>query len=212
MRNARSRARATSRCEIHRILPNFVYCEPDGKRSPALHDWLPTATGFVPRNRTGASPPLARSWPVPWLPPGGRHRRRHDVFEGVVGTHPAVVAGSPPTIGEPMRGQGRLPVLPQEVLVETGRDVVPRQDLVLGAVAGHVPVGVETLGVHRIDPAVELEPLAPLLERPARSPDAFDDPADPAVTAARDPLGERCRRVVPLHLGPSARGTHPARD
>ena len=75
-----------------------------------------------------------------------------------------------------------------------------------GAVPGHVPVGVEALGVHRVDPAVEREVLAPLLERAARAPHALDDPADPAVAAARDALGERRRRVVPLHLRARALG------
>ena len=122
------------------------------------------------------------------------------MLEGVVGAHPAVIARSPPAIGEPVLGQRRLPVLPEEVVVQAGRDVVPRQHLVAGAVPGDVPVGVETLGVHRVEPAVEREVLAPLLERAARTPDPLDDPSDAPVAAARDALGERRRGVVPLHL------------
>ena len=55
-------------------------------------------------------------------------------------------------------------------------------------------------------PAVEREVLAPLLERAARPPDRLDDPADPAVAAAHDALGERRLRVVPLHLRLGAPG------
>src|SRR5512132_3149879 len=67
----------------------------------------------------------------------------------------------------------------------------------------HVPVGIEPLGCHRIEPAAELEALAPLLERPAVPPDAFDDPTDATVAPACDPFDERRRRVVPaeLHAG-----------
>src|SRR5256886_14429807 len=84
-----------------------------------------------------------------------------------------------------------------------GRDVVPGQYLIGGAVPCHVPVGVEALGCHRVEPAAEVEALAPLLERPAVPPDAFDDTTDAPVAPARNPLDERRRRVVPaeLHAG-----------
>ena len=122
------------------------------------------------------------------------------MLERVVGAHPTVVAGGPATVGEPVRGQGRLPVVPEEVAVQTGGDVVPREDLVVGAVPGDVPVGVEALGGHRVEPAVEHEALAPLLERAARAPDPLDDPADATVATRRDALGVRRRGIVPAHL------------
>ena len=85
--------------------------------------------------------------------------------------------------------------------MQSGRDVVPREHLVGGAVAGDVPVGIEALGRHGVEPAVELEVLAPLLERAARPPDPLDHRADPAVAPAHDALGERRLGVVPAQLG-----------
>ena len=154
----------------------------------------PTRDGLAHRRRGPG--------PVPWLPPAGGTARRHHVLERVVGAHPAVVAGGPPAVGEPVRGQRRLPVVPEEVAVQAGGDVVPREDLVVGAVPGDVPVGVEALGRHRVEPAVELEALAPLLERAAGAPDALDDAPDPAV--ARD---WRC----PRRTSPRDRASGPAR-
>ena len=150
IRNARSSARATSRCEIQRTLPRFVYRSRTGFAAPPLmHGDLRrrrSSAGFAPRNRTGTSAPGAQVLARALAAARGRERRGHHVLEGVVGAHPAVVAGSPPAIGEAVLGQGRLPVVPEEVVVQTGGDVVPGQHLVAGAVAGHVPVGIEALG------------------------------------------------------------------
>src|SRR5262249_60309598 len=107
------------------------------------------------------------------------------------GPHGTVVAGRPATVLPPGLGGGCLPVLPQEVGVEPGRDVGPGQHLVLGAVAVHVPVDREPLGGHGVLPQVERELLAPLLERAARPPYALDHCADPPVAAAGDPFGQR---------------------
>ena len=149
------------------------------------------------RNRTGTWPPVERSWPGPLAPAGRRHGRGHHVLDAVAGAGPAVVAGGPPAVGQAVLGQGVLPVLPQEVAVEAGREVVPGQHLVLGAVAvdgvleGH-PVGGEGVG-----PQVEVEVLGPLLEGAAVAPHLLDDRAHAPVAPADDALGGRGLRVVP---------------
>ena len=121
---------------------------------------------------------------------GGRHRRGDDVLDAVAGAHAAVVARRPAAVLEPAAGERGLPVVPQEVLVEPGGEVVPRQHLVLGAVAVDVPVERQALGSHRLVPAVEVEALAPLLERAAVAPHPLDDAPDAAVAAAGDALGD----------------------
>src|SRR6185312_1602222 len=107
-----------------------------------------------------------------------RHRRGDDVLQSEVGAHAAVIAGRPSAIGEPVLGEGRLPVVPEEVLVEAGVDVVPGQDLVGAAVTGDVPLRVDALRRARLEPAVEVEALGPLLERAARAPYALDHAPD----------------------------------
>src|SRR6266542_1748698 len=151
------------------------------------------------RRVAAAAEVLAR----PVAPAGRRHRRRDDVLERVVGAHTAVVTGRPAAVGKTVLVQRGLPVLPEEIAMQPGRDVVPGKDLVGGAMPRHIPVGIETLGRHRVEPAAELETLAPLLERPALTPDAFDDATDTSVAPAGDPFDERRRRVVPaeLHAG-----------
>ena len=167
MRKARSSARATSRCEMKRTLPRLAKRMRTGNPlSPLIVGASSTGTEIAAARRCLATE--GEALPGALAPAGGRDRRGHDVLERVVGAHPAVVAGGPPAVGEAVRGQGRLPVVPEEVAVQTGGDVVPREDLVLGAVPGDVPVGVEALGRHGVEPAVEHEALAPLLERAAR--------------------------------------------
>src|SRR5204862_1484609 len=80
----------------------------------------------------------------------------------------------------------------------------PGKHLITGAVAGDVPVGIEAFGLHRVEPDVEREPLAPLLEGTAGAPDPLDDAPDATVAPRRDALGKRRRRIVPLQLRPSA--------
>ena len=52
---------------------------------------------------------------------GGRRRRGHHVLDAVAGAHAAVVAGRPPAVLDPGLGQGGLPVVPEEVVVQPGR-------------------------------------------------------------------------------------------
>src|SRR5919204_3125772 len=84
--------------------------------------------------------------------------------------------------------------------MQTGGDVVPRQDLVLGSVPRDVPVGVEPFGGHGVEPSTKVESLAPFLERTAVTPDALDHPPDAPVAAAGDAFDERRRRGVPAQL------------
>src|SRR5690606_581169 len=112
----------------------------------------------------------------------------------------AVVAGGPPAVGQADLGERVLPVLPQEILVEAGRDVVPRQDLVLGAVPVDVPVDVEAVVGHGLEPQVEAEVLAPLLDRAAAAPRLLDHGAEASVAARRQTLDEAGLGVVPGEL------------
>jgi hypothetical protein len=57
------------------------------------------------------------------------------VLDAVAGARAAVVAGRPAAIFEADLVEGVAPVLPEEVLVQARREVVPREHLVFGAVA-----------------------------------------------------------------------------
>ena len=111
--------------------------DPHRDRPPA-----PTAAGSARPSEapTGTALWPARSWPVPWVPPAGGVAEATMCSMRVAGAGAAVVAGGPAAVLEADLVEGVAPVLPEEVLVETGREVVPGQDLVLGAVAVDVPV------------------------------------------------------------------------
>src|SRR5690606_20155000 len=55
---------------------------------------------------------------------------------------------------------------------------------------------------HRLQPPVEAEVLAPLLERAALAPDLLDDRAQPAVAPRQQALDQAGLRVVPGELEP----------
>src|SRR5947199_3857163 len=59
-----------------------------------------------------------------------RPRGGDDVFDAVAGAGAAVVARRPPAVLHAGLGQRVLPVLPEEVLVQAGRHMSPREDLV----------------------------------------------------------------------------------
>src|SRR5436309_1431112 len=77
----------------------------------------------------------------PLAPARRGHGRRDDVLERVVGAHAAVVTRCPPAVRKAVLVQGGLPVLPEEITMQPGRDVIPGQDLVGGAVPCDVPIG-----------------------------------------------------------------------
>src|SRR5271169_1740440 len=121
MRSARSNARATSRWDTKRILPRFENRSRTGQPVSPRTGRRQEPDGDGPAGREVLARPLAAA---------RRGRRRpDDVLEGVVGAYPAVVAGCPAAVGEPVRRQGLLPVVPEEVLVEAGRHVAPREAL-----------------------------------------------------------------------------------
>ena len=122
------------------------------------------------------------------------------MLDAVAGAHTAVVAGRPPAVRDTGPPQRVLPVLPEEVAVEPGRDVVPGQHLVVGAVPVHVPVDREAVAGHGGLPEGEVEVLRPFLEDAARPPDVLEDRAEPAVASAGDAFDERGRGVVPTQL------------
>src|SRR5690606_38604892 len=120
----------------------------------------------------------------------GPHRR----------AYAAVVTGGPAAVLDLAPGQGVLPVPPQPLAVETGVEVVPRQDLVLVAFPRGVPVEVDGLVGERLGgalgPAVEREVLAPAVEPAARLPHGADHLADAAVTTGQQALDDRRLAVV----------------
>ena len=81
------------------------------------------------------------------------------MLDSVAGAGTAVVARRPTTILEAHLLEGIAPVLPQEILVEAGREVVPGKHLVLGAVAMYIPVDIESMGRHGLEPKVVVEML-----------------------------------------------------
>src|SRR5205807_3474628 len=97
-------------------------------------------------------------------------------------------------------GERVLPVLPEEVLVQAGADVVPGKHLVVGAVAGDVPVDGEAVPRHGLLPQPQVEVLAPLLEDAAPAPHVLDDGADTSVAAGCDAFAQRGLGVVPTQL------------
>src|SRR5439155_8144113 len=137
MRNARSNARATSRWEMNRTLPRFPKRTRTGNpESPRTGRRLLPHAEELDRRVAAAAEILAG----PLAPARRGHGRRDDVLERVVGAHAAVVTRCPPAVRKAVLVQGGLPVLPEEVAMQPGRDVVPGQDLIGGAVPCHVPV------------------------------------------------------------------------
>ena len=54
------------------------------------------------------------------------------MLDAVAGARPTVIARRPPAVLDHLRPEGVLPVLPQEVGMQSGRDMAPRQDLLAG--------------------------------------------------------------------------------
>src|SRR5690606_1724688 len=73
------------------------------------------------------------------------------------------------------------------VLVETGVEMVPGHDLVIGALAGGVPVEVDAGAGQCLRgcglPALVGEVLAPAVEPGTVTPDLLEDPADATVAS-----------------------------
>src|SRR5688572_25176909 len=105
------------------------------------------------------------------------------MFDAVAGAGAAVVARRPPAVLEARLHQRVLPVLPQEVGMEPGADVRPRQDLVAVAMAVHVPVDVEAVPCHGVGPPVQGEVLGPLLEGATVTPHVLDHGSEAAIAA-----------------------------
>src|SRR4030095_8370005 len=179
-RSARSQMRATSRWLVKRILPALAKRTRTRGAGPVTAGLRRGAGCAGSRARRLAGGRSTGPAPCP-----GRRRAR---------------GGAPRRGGEPPLAGGALPVLPQEVLVETGREVVPGQDLVLGAVAVHVPLEVEAVLGQGVEPQVEPEVLAPLLERAAPAPHGLDDRAQAAVAPGGQALDQGGLRVGPGEL------------
>ena len=123
------------------------------------------------------------------------------------GAGAAVVARRPAAVLQTVFGQGLLPVLPQEVPVQPGRDVVPGQDLVLGAVPVDGVVEGQAGPLQGVGPQAQVEMLGPLLEGPALAPDRLDDRPHPAVAPAHESFDRGGLGVVPAQgQAPGAAG------
>ena len=73
---------------------------------------------------------------------GGRHGRGNNVFDAVAGADATVVARRPPAIFDTALRKGCLPVVPQEIVMQPGAEMGPRQHLVGAAVAWTFPRGI----------------------------------------------------------------------
>ena len=122
------------------------------------------------------------------------------MLDAVAGARSAVIAGRPPAVLEADLVESIAPVLPQEVLVEPGRQVIPGKHLVEGAVAVHPGVDVDPAGVRGGLPPLQVEVLGPLLEGASVPPHMLDHRAEPAVAPAGQAFGQGGRGVVPLEL------------
>ena len=141
------------------------------------HRWLPAgAARDAGRELDRDAVPTAQIHARALAAAGGRGGRGDDVLDAVAGAGAAVVARGPAAVGQADLGEGVLPVHPEEVLVQAGGEVVPGQDLVLGAVPVDVPVGVEAALGHGVEPQALVEVLAPLLEHAAAAPDRARGP------------------------------------
>src|ERR1700722_18608003 len=179
--------RATSRWLVKRILPCFV------KRSRTRR-W-PSGNTADQGDMYSIAP--AQVLPRALTPAGRGHRRRDDVLQPESGAGPAVVARRPAAVLHGHAGQRVLPVPPEEVAVQTRRDVVPRERLVFLAVPVAHLLDAEILRGQGGLPEGQIEALGPLLEGASGPPDPLDHGAHPSVTPAGQSLGHRGRRFVP---------------
>src|SRR5664280_3488928 len=176
--------RATSRWLVKRILPSLA----KRKRMRISASPLPDPHGCMllrPGVRNGAGR-HRREKSYRYLTPGReilagtlapacrRHRRGHHVFDPETGARPAVVAGGPPTVLQTVVGQCIEPVLPQEVAVQAGREVVPGQHLALGPVPVDAVLEGQLVRSQGIRPQQQIEVLGPFLEGPAVAPHLLD--------------------------------------
>src|SRR5580704_15760168 len=133
--------RATSRWLVKRILPALVKRRRRRRASSGSTadqvDGYPVPAGEV---LAGALAATRR-----------RDRRRHDVLQAEPGAGTAVVAGGPAAVLDRHPGQRVLPVAPEEVAVQPGRDVVPGERLVARPLAVAHLRGAQALG-RRADP------------------------------------------------------------
>src|ERR1700722_7898484 len=179
--------RATSRWLVKRILPCFV------KRSRTRR-W-PSGNTADQANRNSIA--HAEVLPGALTPAGRGNRRGDDVLQPESGAGPAVVARRPAAVLDGHAGQRVLPVPPEEVAVQTRRDVVPREGLVFVAVPVAHLFDAEVLCGQGGLPEGQIEALGPLLEGASGPPDPLDHGTHTAVTPAGQSFGDRGRRLVP---------------
>src|SRR4051812_5840758 len=189
-RNARSKARAKSRCDVKRSGPRFAYRIRIRWTTGA---WPPTGwfLGEISALRClGGDPQVVDRGQGQQFPAG-----RADLDLGVHrGADAAVEARGPAAVVLLVLAERILPVLPEPVLVQAGVEVVPREHLGLVALAGGEPVEVDAeAGQHlggRFDPAGVREVLAPAVETSAFFPDAPDDGADAPIAPRQQALDQ----------------------
>src|SRR5690606_40527591 len=105
-------------------------------------------------------------------------------------------ARSPAAVFDLGARDGVLPVLPEPLAVEPGVEVVPRQDLVLLALARGVPVDVDAAPLGGGHPPLEGEVLAPAVETAAVLPDGPDDRSEEHTSELQSRENLVCRLLL----------------
>ena len=208
MRNARSSARATSRCEIQRTLPRFVYRSRTGNRRAAPHDGTHrrlrcrgTGPGCrAPRDQVLAGALAAARRARPARPPRARGRSRctpHSRSRASTGNRGARARPGP--LASPARGSrggGRPRCGPRAAPRRAVRCRVTYQ-------SGSRPSAC-IASIQRSSAKCSLHSWN---VPPARQT-ALDDPSDAPVAAARDALRRTSRpgrATSPAHVVPLRR-------
>ncbi len=107
------------------------------------------------------------------------------MLDPITSARATVVAGRPPAILKAQLVKRIAPVVPKEVLVKPGIEMIPREDFVFFS----MPVGEElnrqpTIG-HRSVPFFDVEVLAPFLERAAFAPYLFNNRSKTAIASGQ---------------------------
>ena len=93
-----------------------------------------------------------------------------------------------------------LPVFPQPLTIKSGIQVIPRQHLDVLALAGGVPVKIDSAALQALigtgRPQLVGEVLAPAIEPAAVPPDRLDDRTDAAITPTQLSLDDARLPIV----------------
>src|SRR5215216_2428138 len=147
------------------------------QRPLLLHHWL--ASYFWPFGLTSGANSESLGQIGDWGQRKQRATSRANLNGGVqLRTNPALEAWCPAAIVDLDLIQGVLPVLPQPLPIQAGIQVIPGQHLGVVALAGGVPVKIDSAAIQAslgaTSPALVREVLAPAVESAAIPPNCFD--------------------------------------